>query len=155
MFHRLSPRERMTSQSRESFDALTGKCLHTKCFLNLKFCEWEPCALGKIIMAEVSWHIQSRTSTSRICRIIMPGCRNVKIAITAMPIATKFGRVATYYERLIPIKLDYPLIKWQTKIIYPQYLRPTKRLLLLGLPPRRAATHKVTWLLVLQVTWSC
>ena len=50
-------------------------------------------------------------ATSRICRIIMPGCTNVKIAITAMPIATKFGRVATYYERLIPIKLDYPLIK--------------------------------------------
>ena len=50
-------------------------------------------------------------ATSRICRIIMPGCTNVKMAITAMLIATKFGRVATYCERLIPIKLDYPLIK--------------------------------------------
>ena len=54
------------------------------------------------------------------------------ISTTRMLMAIKFGRIVTYFERLLAIQSFYAFITWfykvtwQTKIIYPQPLVPMK-----------------------------
>ena len=73
------------------------------------------------------WRIEARASG------IFLFTNKTHISTTTKPMATKFGRVVTYHERLPPIKSHDPLTKWpfeitwQTKIILsllPECLRP-------------------------------
>ena len=64
------------------------------------------CAPKKIIIPEVSGHIQSRIS--HICG---------KKTVFAVLVVTKMDRVVTYNEVLPPIKLRDSLIPWSCEIM--------------------------------------
>ena len=103
------------------FIGLTGKCLHGKCFLNLKCCLCEhdiSSAFGKIVMAEESKHVESCSSTTKNLISLLPESLLVKtsqsknISTTTISLVNKLGRMVTYLDGLLPIKSHDPLITW-------------------------------------------
>ena len=78
-----------------------------------------PCTLEKIIMAEVSMHIQScihyDCGISHL-RLYYHIFRNVYISTTTVPTATKPGRVVTHHEELLPLKSHSSLVTWFCEI---------------------------------------
>ena len=100
-------------------------------------CAFKPCTLEINSNGEFKReHVESYSLTTK-----------KHISTTAMPMATKRGRVATDHEGLPPMKSHYPLITWFCEITWQTETLISLLSLCLWPPNFRwwAYAHKVTW----------